>query len=174
MASRKTASQRYTKGTRDRIAREGAEKYGFTRRQSMERINRGTWNPLSRNPAQRVPQSVLREPEKHPRFVESLYSTDRDELVRKAISAYERGFGNDPFREYDPEKVADNIAHADDVTLIRLAGASEKELRAWARYQEKTDHTIKKTGKRIYTPSWIAEAGWTDSKGKWHNIAWYH
>lgn len=61
--------------------------------------------------------------------------------------------------------------HASDEALIRMAGASEDELRTWAAAQQSKKNPNRPVAK---TPSWLRNLGWNDEHGKWHNVFWYH
>ena len=151
----------YTPANRDRIAREGA-RYGLTRRQSAERLNRGTFNPLSRDPVKQVPQHAPFYPLETGRVLRDRAMQNIDKIVDY----------DDPFmiaKGVDRTTILDAIEnHASEQALIRMANASEAELKDWARYQKAYSYKGKKT------PEWVRSLGWTDGNGKWHNIFWYH
>ena len=150
-----------TERSRDRIAREGA-RFGLTRRQSAGRYNRGTFNPLSRNEAKQIPKNAPFFP----------VATGR-ELKDRAMRNIDRIVDfDDPFevaRGVDRNTILDAVEHhASDQALIRMANASDAELKQWARYQKAYSSKGKKT------PEWVRSLGWKDANGKWLNIFWYH
>lgn len=146
------------KTSQDKIAREGS-RYGLTRRQSRERYNRGTFNPLARTPEKRIPERAPYYPVAAGR-----------ELKDRAMANADRALGfDDPFSEANRFAVLDAIEHhASDAALRRMANASPDELRKWAKYQKARSY------RRIQTPDWVRDLGWKDDNGKWHNVFWYH
>lgn len=151
----------YTPANRDRIAREGA-RFGLTRRQTAERVNRGTFNPLSRDELKQVPRNAPFYPLETGRVL-------RDRAMRNVDKVLDF---DDPFmiaKGVDRNTILGAIEnHASDQALIRMANASEDEMKDWARYQKSRSYKGKKT------PEWIRSLGWYDENGKWRNIFWYH
>lgn len=146
-----------TKQSQERIARQGA-RYGLTRRQSRERYNRGTFNPLARTPDKRIPERAPYYPVEVGR-----------ELKERAMANADRAFDfEDPFGKASRFAVLDAIEnHASDTALRRMANASPDELKQWARYQRA------RSFKGAATPDWVRDLGWREN-GKWRNIFWYH
>ena len=150
----------YSKASRDKIEREGA-RFGLTRRQSAERVNRGTFAPLSKDPVKRIPENA------------PFYPTEvGPELKARAMRNVDKVIDfDDPFMIANGAsrvKILDAIEnHADDRALVRLANASEDELKTWASYQKAYSHKGK------VTPEWLRTLGWYRG-GKWRNIFWYH
>ena len=146
-----------THRNQDRIAREGA-RYGLTRRQSRERYNRGTFNPLSRKPERRIPARAPYYPVSAGPVLKGQAMRNMDAKLGDDFSYQSGRFG-----------VLDAVEHhASDDALRRMANASEDELRTWAESQRRFSYKGKPT------PEWLRSLGWTDSKGKWHNVFWYH
>jgi hypothetical protein len=142
-----------SRAARERAAREAAKDYGLSRRQARERYNRGTYRPFSRDPVKRIPESAPRYP----------VSVGRD-LKEAAIKNMDTKLGD--YFSYNRFTILDAIEHhASTEALQRLAGASEDELTTWAAAQ---------TRRSKNTPQWLRTLGWTDDRGKWHNIFWYH
>lgn len=147
-----------TKKNQEKIAREGA-RYGLTRRQSRERYNRGTFNPLARTPEKRIP-------ERAPYYPVAVGT----ELKTRAMANIDRVLDfQDPFSEANRTAVLDAVEHhASDAALRRMANASEDELKQWAKYQRARSYKGKQT------PDWVRDLGWRDDNGKWRNVFWYH
>jgi len=144
-----------TKRSQNRIAAEGS-RYGLTRRQSRERYNRGTFNPLSRNPARAIP---ARAP---------YYPVQTGDTLKDRAFKNMRAKLGDTY-QWNDKKVKDAIYfHASDDALRRMAGASEDELSTWAESQKRYSYKGKAT------PEWLRSLGWYDGKGKWRNVFWYH
>jgi hypothetical protein len=56
-------------------------RFGLNRRQAKEQYDRGTFRPFARRPAERVPQSVRRHPERAPLHVQRTLAFARAEEV---------------------------------------------------------------------------------------------
>lgn len=160
MASRQRQWHNLSRAARDRAAREAAKDYGLSRRQARERYNRGTYSPFSRNPVKRIPQNAPRYP-----------VTAGKDLKAAAIANMDKKLGD--YFGYNRFTVLEAIEHhASQEALARLAGASEDELTTWA--QAQTAYRMGRKGSGQKTPHWLRTLGWTDERGKWHNVFWYH
>lgn len=142
-----------SRATRDRYARE-ARQFGLSRRQARERYNRGTYNPGSRNAADRGPVNA---PNK---------GVDRADLVADAIANLQRWFDDEI--KFNPQRAGAALQdHASAQALNAIANASQNDIRDWAFYQRKDD-----------APQWIQALGYMekdrDGHEHWHNIFWYH
>lgn len=159
MTQRHRSFRSLTKQSRDRVARAGAQ-YGLTRRQTRERYNRGTYNPLSSNPVKRVPARAPYYPVVMGRS-----------LKDQAIANMDRAFGER--LKYNRFNVLDAIEnHASEAALRRMANASPDELEHWAEYQRRNSYTTR-NGDRQVTPGFVRSLGWSDH-GRWRNVFWYH
>lgn len=153
-----------TKRSRDRAARQAAEKYGLTRRQARERYGRGTFSPFSKDPVKRIPKSVRERPHDYPRYQAS---ADLESLRERAFRNADSALSGESF-QYNKFTVKDAIYnHASVDALMKIANASDDELMKWARAQTPGQ------AKRL-VPGWKPDFGWSDDNGKWHNIFWYH
>jgi hypothetical protein len=154
VARRKQFGQ-LTSRSQDKIAQEGS-RYGLTRRQSRERYNRGTFNPLARTPVHRIPQRAPYYP-----------VASGQELKDRALRNMDAKLGDR--LSYNREAVESAVTkHASDAALRRMAGASSDELESWAEAQRRNQYKGKQT------PEWLRSLGWVNSKGKWINVFWYH
>jgi|SRR5215831_10531573 len=132
--------------------------YGLTRKQTRERYNRGTYNPLASK------GSNLRVPRNFREFAEGGvvdWKTAAYDNVTKQIGDYFK------FNEF---AVLANIEeHASEMALRIMAMASEDELIAYARIQE---------GRNGAPPQMPPGIKPTDigyfTNGRWNNIFWYH
>lgn len=150
-----------TKESRERASADAA-RYGLTRRQARERYNRGTYRPFAKDPVNRAPQNAPHKPEDFKGGTpESL-----DDLRERALANMDRRLGDDFKYVAGRFRVVDSIYnHAPRAALIRMAGASEDEIRAWAHYQSRGKYK---------PPTWLEQMGWRDSEGNWNNPFWYH
>lgn len=148
-----------SKRSQDRIAQEGS-RFGLTRRQSRERYNRGTFNPLARTPDRRIPRHAPYYP-----------VSAGEELKTAALKNMDAKLG-DRFA-YNRDTVQLALGHASDDALRRMAGASDDELDSWAEFQRRYGYTSK-SGRKQETPEWLRSLGWVNKKGKWVNVFWYH
>lgn len=141
--------------SRERASRQAAQNYGLTRKQARERFNRGTYKPFAHEPAARAPIHA-------PAYPVSL----GPELKDAAFRNMDDKLGDD--FKWNAFAVRDAIDHkANMEALIRMAGASEDELRTWASYQTKR-------GNKNYKPTTFnRDLNWYDS-GSRGNIFWYH
>lgn len=149
-----------TPKSRDRASRMAAEQFGLTRKQARERYNRGTFKPFAKNPIARIPKNAPYYP----------VAIGRD-LKTAAITNFDKQIGD--YFSYNRLTVLDAVEHhATDEALARMAGATEDELTTWA--QAQTSRHKGRRGSAEKTPAWLRTLGWTDEKGKWHNVFWYH
>lgn len=166
MASPKRKFGDLGKAARERAARAGRE-YGLTRRQTRERYNRGTFNPLSSDPGKRVPLEY--------RHFTGPGGTGVD-WQEAALDNLRAKFG-DYFKVNDDTLVFNAYHMSDDIARL-VATAGEDELSAWASIQPDADgnapdiETLRDAG----LPDWVTldDIGTYDDDGNWYNIFWYH
>lgn len=154
MASRKRWGQ-LSRATRERYARAG-EAYGLTRRSVRERYNRGTMNPGSHNPVQRVPREWRRPPG----------TGGGGDVINAGEAAYRnvrRLMGD--YLQFDDANLREAIRHMSTAAQLALANATEDEIAQWAKVQN-----AKQARGEKFPMDWA----WYDSDGNWHNIWWYH
>ena len=170
-----------SKRSRDRAARQASEQFGLTRRQARERYGRGTFSPFSKDPVKRIPESVRKHPEKYPRFMATVDETStRESAYHHVRNALTGGFDTIGYNDFAVQANILGVRKADGSVIpprasfeavMKMASASEGDLRAWASYQPgKSNQTRPQAG----TPAWIKNAGWHDGKGRWHSVFWYH
>jgi hypothetical protein len=94
-----------TERGKQRAYRQG-ERYGLDRRQVQERYDRGTFTPLARDPAERVPGAVRRAPELAPLDVQRQAAV---EVASSLLSDEER---------FDPDATRDRILQITDSELL--------------------------------------------------------
>lgn len=145
--------------SRDRIAVEGA-KFGLTRKQSRERYNRGTFNPLSPDPTKKTP----RNPVKHPPI--DMTVLDIDTLRDQARKRIEKLVGDRI--GFNRANLVDALERTEDrQVLYRLMMATEEELEDWATLQPQRR---KKDLRKLQSQGMV----WYDSEGKARSFWWYH
>jgi hypothetical protein len=132
----------------------------LTRRQSRARYNRGTFNPLSRNPSKAIPQRA------------PYYPVATGDTLKERAYKNMRAMLGDRLRYNDKAVRKTVYNHASDEALRRMAGASADELETWAEAQRRYSYTTK-SNRKIVTPEWIRSLGWSDN-GRWRNVFWYH
>lgn len=145
--------------SRDRIAAEGA-RFGLSRRQVRDRYNRGTYNPLSPNPAKQRPRNAAKYPPRE------LAGVSIERLREDALVNIERIVGDRfGFNSFNVEYA---LAHTEDrEVLYRLIFATEAELEDWAELQPQ---------KRVRDRRRLESQGmlWHDESGTVRSFYWYH
>jgi len=98
------------------------------------------------------------------------------EAARQNIDATFGGPGNVKFSNYE---AIFNLAHADNPDLLlRIANMTPEELRLWAEIQSNKGNEsaipADAYGVADVLGLNVADLGYIDNNGKWHNFLWYH
>ena len=133
----------------------------------------GKWTPNARSTVRQVPQRLSRQALNYPEFLPAGVGNDlRDAALRNMDNQLgDRVNKYGEIAVYNRFTVIDGIGEANTDALIRLASATESQLidaAAWQADKQRPDRPEKGT------PKWVRDMGWTDSDGRWHNLAWYH
>jgi len=153
-----------SKAARDRAARAGA-RYGLNRNAVRQRYNRGTYNPLSRDPLKNKPREVRK-------YVTETGAVDWHEA---ALQNMRLTFGD--YYKYpaaNDDAIVGRIYSLSDAMAEYVATASEDELLRLASFQPDAD------GNPPPIEDWHLPPGMTLDdvsvyvNGEWTNPFWYH
>ncbi len=168
-----------TKEARDRGARAGRE-YGLSRNAVAKRYNRGTYNPLARDPVKRLPReyrhAVTPAPTGTPEPPPGRAPTSPVDWQTLAAENITRQLGE--FAKYNDDAIVFYTEHMSAEVARIVALASQDELLAYAAPQPVKD----KDGNFVAPPIelWGLPPNFTIKdvsvhiNGEWHNIFWYH
>jgi hypothetical protein len=151
-----------SKTARNRAARAG-ERYGLSRDAVRARYNRGTYNPLARDPVKRLP----RELQGH---ATDTGQVDWQDLARdKMLSVLS------DYYKFNSDRITFNVSRMNDDVAELVAMSTENEILAWASMQPDAE------GNPPPIEDWPLPPGFTledvslyDADGNWYNIFWYH
>jgi len=154
-----------SKAARDRAARAGRE-YGLSRDAVRKRYNRGTYNPLARDPSKNIPREYQR---RSGPGVDFPVAVDWQELALENM----RARLSDYFK-YNDDAVVYFTQNMSDAMARIVAMATEDELLQYASIQPDSE------GNPPSIEVWNLPPGITLNDvsvyvdGKWNNIFWYH
>lgn len=152
-----------TKAARERAVRNVPREYGLNRNAIAKRYNRGTMNPLSRNPLQRLPREL--RPHADP-------ATGEIDWRLLAAENVKRHLGD--FAKYNDHAVVYFAENMPIDTARIVAMATENELLQYASPQPDSDGNPPPIEQWGLPPSvTIADVSVTIN-GEWHNVFWYH
>jgi hypothetical protein len=173
-----------SKEARARAARVGKRDYDLSRDAIRKRYNRGTYNPLARDPLKRVPREYRHRaipapdpaPDPAPGRGPGAAPTSGVDWQALAAENISRQLGD--FAKYNDDAIVFYTEHMSAEVARIVALASQDELLSYAAPQPVKD----KDGNYVAPPIelWGLPPNFTikdvsvNINGEWHNIFWYH
>lgn len=156
-----------SKATRERVARQEYAKWGLSRDAVRARYNRGTYNPLSRDPLQRLPREVRAHAD-----------PDTGEVDWRDLALHNMRLHLSDYFKYNDDAVVFFTENMNAATARIVAMSTEAELLQYASPQpiRQADGTFKAPP----IESWGLPPGITlkdvsvTVNGEWNNVFWYH
>lgn len=155
-----------SKAARDRAARIADRDYDLTRNAVAKRYNRGTYNPLARDPIKRLPRELRRHAD--PVTGEVSWQDLAAQNIYRHLSEYAK---------YNDHAVIHFTSQANDKTAKIIALATEDELLQYASPQavRQADGTFKPPPIEQWgLPGVTIEDVSVYVGGEWNNVFWYH
>ena len=154
---------RQTFGKLSKVSRERAVERGkifhLSQKQVRDRYNRGTFNPLSRDPGQNVP-TEYRGRDWHRMAQDNIYS---------ALGDYNK-YNDQAVLEVQEAQFPDKR----NELLQLLALATADEIYTWAKVQDVDGRAPPKSAFIGLPPGYTVNDMGYYTNGRWNNILWYH
>jgi hypothetical protein len=150
-----------SKTARNRAARAGRE-YGLSRDAVRARYNRGTYNPLARDPVKRLPRELQRHADEsgqvdwHDLALEKLRATLSD------------------YYKFNDDRIVFNSDRMSDKGAELVAMSTEDEILQWGSMQPDAEGNPPPIENWNLPPGYTLEDVSIYVNGEWYNIFWYH